>query len=197
MSFLDPTWPVRQHIWTVEGLWSPERCAATIARAKELGFDEAMITTHRGQVMRKDVRNNERVFFDDGALATELFEAIRPHVPATLRERHAPPEDPSWRAVGVNERFRVYRYRPGQSFKPHFDGAFVRQRDVEESALTFMIYLDEACDGGETRFLDHEVTVTPKTGTALFFHHAILHEGAEVTAGEKHVLRTDVMYRRA
>ena len=30
------------------------------------------------------------------------------------------------RPVGVNERFRCYRYVPGQQFKAHYDGAFQR-----------------------------------------------------------------------
>lgn len=167
-----------------------------IARAEREGFDEAPITTSRGAEMRKDVRNNERAMFDDPALAASLFEKVRLHVPATLRERHAPPEVPAWRAVGLNERFRVYRYRPGQHFKPHFDGSFTREEDVEESALTFMIYLDEGCVGGETAFHDDGVVVTPELGTALFFHHRILHEGRTIERGVKHVLRSDVMYRR-
>jgi hypothetical protein len=45
-------------------------------------------------------------------------------------------------------------------------------------------------------FHDDGVVVVPKKGTALFFHHPILHEGATIERGVKHVLRTDVMYRR-
>ena len=32
---------------------------------------------------------------------------------------------------------------------------------------------------------------------ALLFQHRLLHEGAEVTAGVKYVVRSDIMYRRA
>ncbi len=167
-----------------------------IASAERRGFDEAPITTAHGAVMRKDVRNNERAMFDDRVLASSLFEKIRPHVPAELPERHAPPGTPTWRAIGLNERFRVYRYRPGQQFKPHFDGRFVREDEVEESALTFMIYLDDDFVGGQTVFHDDGVIVTPKKGMALFFHHPILHEGRVIERGIKHVLRSDVMYRR-
>ena len=196
MSLFDPRRPTREQLWTVDDFWSPSECAAMIARAEQLGFDEAPITTGRGAVMRKDVRNNERAMFEDQALARVLWERARAHVPATLPERHAPPGTPPWRAVGLNERFRVYRYRVGQHFKPHLDGSFVREEGVEESALTFMIYLDDECVGGQTRFHDDGVIVAPKTGMALFFHHPLLHEGCTIERGLKHVLRTDVMYRR-
>ena len=36
--------------------------------------------------------------------------------------------------------------------------------------------------------------VAGKLGTALLFEHGLIHEGAEVTAGVKYVLRSDVMY---
>lgn len=193
MTLYDPRRPTKEQLWTVDDFWSPAECAAMIASAEARGFDEAPITTALGAQMRKDVRNNERVMYEDRALAASLFEKVRPHVPAELPERHAPH---TWRAVGLNERFRVYRYHPGQRFKPHFDGRFVREEDVEESALTFMIYLDDAFEGGQTAFHDDGVIITPKTGMALFFHHPILHEGRMIERGVKHVLRTDVMYRR-
>ena len=75
------------------------------------------------------------------------------------------------------------------------DGAFVRD-EREESLLTFMVYLNEGFAGGDTRFYDYDVSVTPRTGMALLFQHFTLHEGCSVTAGVKYALRTDVMYRR-
>ena len=57
-----------------------------------------------------------------------------------------------------------------------------------------MIYLNEDFEGGETAF-EHTV-VRPRLGSALLFFHAILHEGREVTRGQKYVLRSDVMYAR-
>ena len=79
---------------------------------------------------------------DDPATAAELFRRIEPHVPATMRGR---------RAVGANERLRCYRYQPGQRFAPHFDGCF-RRDESEESFLTYIIYLNEGFEGGETEF---------------------------------------------
>ena len=105
----------------------------------------------------------------------------------------------SWNLLGINERFRYYRYDVGQTFRQHYDGSFCRHPG-EESKLTFMVYLNDHFTGGTTEFYDGDgssrETVQPKRGMALVFRHAQLHEGAPVAQGRKYVLRTDVMYQR-
>lgn len=171
-------------VFTVSEVMSPQECQEMIARIEPLGFEAAPITTPAGFVMRPDIRNNERVMFDDVALAAELFGRIRAAVPERLCGR---------RPVGVNERFRCYRYTPGQRFAPHYDGAFQRSRS-ECSELTFMVYLNDGFTGGQTSFLEFDVEVAPRPGMALLFQHRLLHEGCRVISGVKYVLRSDVMY---
>jgi predicted 2-oxoglutarate/Fe(II)-dependent dioxygenase YbiX len=172
-------------VFTIPDVLTREQCAQLVARIDALGPTDAPITTSRGFVMRPEIRNNQRVIIDDAELARELFERVRGSVPANLFGR---------RAVGANERFRCYRYEPGQQFAPHYDGAFARNGS-ERSELTFMVYLNEGFGGGTTRFHDFDIDVRPRTGHALLFQHRLLHEGCEVTSGTKYVLRSDVMYR--
>jgi hypothetical protein len=104
----------------------------------------------------------------------------------------------------LNERFRYYRYGPGQKFDWHFDGPFTRENG-DSSKLTFMVYLSDGFLGGETAFNlkrhggvrddDPVLEVIPVAGTALVFRHDVLHTGAMVLQGTKYVLRTDVMFR--
>ncbi len=169
---------------TIDDVLSPGECASLIARIDALGPAPAPITTSRGYVMNTDVRSNERVTFDDVALAELLFARARDRLPARL-DNHA--------VHGCNERLRGYRYRPGQRFAPHYDGSF-RRSDVERSLLTFILYLNDAFTGGETAFFDE--VITPRRGRVLVFEHAQLHEGRAVATGTKYALRTDVMYRR-
>lgn len=53
---------------------------------------------------------------------------------------------------------------------------------------------NEIFEGGETAF--ENLTIQPKTGTALCFLHEIKHEGCPINKGIKYVLRSDVMYRK-
>jgi hypothetical protein len=184
-----------ESIFTIREFLTPAECEAHVARTEAVGYGDAPINSLGGPVVNKNMRNNERVMFDDRVLAADLWSKLQPLVP----ERFG-----NWRAVGLNERFRFYRYDTGQKFDWHYDGCFERH-PLERSRLTFMIYLNDGFEGGATEFHlsrmdgfskdDPVEGVVPEAGMALVFEHAILHQGSPVTSGRKYVLRSDVMYR--
>lgn len=185
----------RNDLFVVHEFLTAAECEQYITLSETAGYGDAPISTMGGPVIEKRVRNNDRVMIDDVRLAADLWERLRPFV----SDRRG-----QWRACGLNERLRFYRYDPGQTFVWHFDGTF-EQSPVEQSALTFMVYLNDGCEGGATEFnfrayggltdADPILRVRPETGKAIVFAHGILHQGAEVTRGRKYVLRSDVMYR--
>ena len=155
----------------IHGFLSGEECAALIQRSESLRYEPGTVA----DVVIEEVRNNERVIVDDVSLATDFFRRAEPSLPAVIDGQGL---------VGFNERWRFYRYGPGQTFKPHRDGSFMRIKSWEESQMTFMIYLNEGMVGGETRFFsDMEqafrqrpyLSVQPKRGMALAFIHSIWH----------------------
>ena len=99
--------------------------------------------------------------------------------------------------LGLNARFRFYRYRQGDYFKPHTDGAWPGSRVIDGqlvtdaypdrfSQLSFLLFLSDAYQGGGTRFFvnkndpsqpamgpDDEclVSVSTPRGAALCFPH--------------------------
>ncbi len=173
------------YVFVVHGFLAQAECERFIRIAETVGFDEAPVSTRLGPMMRKDIRNNSRVMFDDAELACQLWERARPWLVNPWRDRTA---------IGLNERFRFYRYEPGQRFAPHYDGAYERPNG-ERSEFTFLIYLNDDFVGGATRFYQPEIfDVCPKAGSLLVFHHPQLHEGVILESGTKYVLRTDVMY---
>ena len=195
---LDVRYPLRespylQHVRLpfvafVENALAPELCDALVRRIEACSPEVAPINVAGGAVLDTRVRNNERVMFDDAALAADLF---------ARTSGCLPPSFDGGTLVGYNERFRGYRYRDGQRFAPHFDGAYFRPETPagrEGSQITVLFYLNEGFVGGQTRLLDYEVVIAPKKGSVLFFEHAILHEGSAVSAGTKYVLRSDAMY---
>ncbi|MBK8258876.1 MAG: 2OG-Fe(II) oxygenase [Polyangiaceae bacterium] len=179
---LDLTKPLH---FVVDNVLSIEECQSLINVIEERGPRLAPITTARGPLIDADIRNNTRVMFDDEALAERLFQRIK---------RHCPPEIKGLEIVGANERLRCYKYEVGQRFAPHYDGAFFRS-DNERSFLTYLIYLNDNFEGGQTDLLSLGKKIAPKPGRALLFQHAILHEGCAVTRGIKYAVRSDVMYR--
>jgi prolyl 4-hydroxylase len=174
-------------IYTLDAILSPQECLEHIELTERIGYEPAPITTSRGFEMRSETRNNTRVILDDVERSRWLWERLLEQMPMTVNGR---------KAVGLNERFRFYRYDPGERFAPHVDGYYRREND-EQSLLTFMVYLNQECEGGETNFLLEKVTVKPKTGRALIFDHQLFHEGAAVLSGRKYVLRSDVRFEPA
>jgi predicted 2-oxoglutarate/Fe(II)-dependent dioxygenase YbiX len=177
------------HIQTIRGLFTPAECEDLVRAAEAIGFDAAPVTTSRGFVMMPELRNNTRIILDDVARAAALWARLKAWVPA---------ERSGGVAVGLNERFRFYRYTRGQYFRWHRDGAFFRH-ERERSMVTAIVYLNDDFEGGSTDFDagDEELRVVPERGMVLLFDHRVRHQGAPVARGRKYVLRTDVMYRWA
>ncbi len=176
-----------EDIFTVDNFFTEADCQFWINHCEDAGFEDAAINVGGRQVINKSVRNNERFILDDQDFATTLWKKSKPFVEM---------EDGPATAIGLNERFRFYKYQPGHRFRPHYDGPYIRTPD-EYSKFTYMIYLNEEMEGGQTRFIGAKtISITPKTGTLLIFRHKLYHEGAEVTNGQKYVLRSDVMYLR-
>jgi prolyl 4-hydroxylase len=175
------------NVFVIHAFLAAEECTRLITLSEDLGYREAPLSTAGGPVMDRSVRNNARVLLQDPALAATWWTWAQPFVPTHLD---------GCEAVGLNECFRFYRYDVGETFAPHYDGYF-RRENSERSRLTFLVYLNEACEGGETGFYRPDGTprfsVQP-CGKALVFAHRQLHDGKMVFQGRKYVLRTDVMY---
>jgi prolyl 4-hydroxylase len=171
-------------IFTITDVLTAAECTHLIAFADAQGFDVATINAWDGPRLDLETRNNGRVIADDFDLAKRLWKRVAELVPSMRLGRQA---------RGLNERFRFYRYAPGQRFAWHADAPFARENG-ELSLFTFMVYLNGGYQGGATRF--ESLAVQGQPGTALVFEHGLIHEGGEVTEGVKYVLRSDVMYGR-
>jgi prolyl 4-hydroxylase len=169
-------------IFTIPDFLPAIECDAFIRMSEKEGYGKASLATVDGPKIQSEVRNNDRVIVDDAQMAADLWRRAAPHIPRILNGRQA---------LGLNERFRFYRYDPGQQFAGHIDAPF-RRENGEVSQLTFMIYLNDDFQGGETKFDD--VSIKPRRGMALVFRHDLFHEGSKIEAGRKYVMRSDVMY---
>ncbi|MGC5699134.1 2OG-Fe(II) oxygenase [Pseudomonas sp. NFXW11] len=180
----------------VHGFLSASECQALIEATENCGFVSA------GPDYPSSYRDNDRIVADDPALAQRLFERLT-HCASRLPELGTVLDEDGWRRVGINERLRFCRYRPGSQFRAHQDG--VHHRQGSESRLTFMIYLnDHAFSGGETLFFEERsaamanqgvtLSLRPRQGSLILFDHRLWHAGAMVESGQKYVMRSDLMY---
>jgi predicted 2-oxoglutarate/Fe(II)-dependent dioxygenase YbiX len=178
----------------VRGVFSRAECARIIQEAEEAGFQAT------GRDYPPSYRDNDRLVRDDAARAEALLERIRPFLP----ERLVDSAGDLWRLRGLNPRFRFCRYRGGQRFCIHRDGAYA-PGPAERSHLTCMLYLNdgEEFSGGATRYYAERTegsellgVVRPEAGTLIVFDHALWHDGEAVSAGTKYVMRTDIVYTR-
>ena len=101
-----------EDVFVIEGFLSESECDHLIARSEAMGYEAAAV----GDAIIPAMRNNARVILDDPALAEALWSRSKSLVPGRVD---------GWEAVGLNERFRFYRYDAAEAFAPHYDAGLL------------------------------------------------------------------------
>jgi prolyl 4-hydroxylase len=184
--------PLHPQIILLHNLFTKTQCKQIINESERLGYNEATVdvrakrdATNTNNVMRKDIRNNDRIVFNDQELARDLYNYVNPSL--NLGDS----------IMSFSSQFRFYRYSQGQHFKKHPDGIFVDKENQLQSKYTFLIYLNDDFQGGETTIHigSSPIIIKPYSGLGLIFYHKFLHQGEIIQNGFKYVLRTDLMIK--
>lgn len=193
---------------------------------QEVAWQPVSITGMQGNYEVGDPIGSWRASSFQEAYAQELFNRIKPNLPDVKEcdektntdwDGHA-----TWEPIGVNPLLRFIKYTDGGLLIPHYDAPYIASEDTR-TLMSLVIYLDNDPDvrGGALHFLkdpqaevpvaqrnlndltepasDEEVllSITPKVNSAVLFDHRILHESQKlVGAGQKTIIRTDIMYRK-
>ncbi|KAI1273444.1 oxidoreductase domain-containing protein [Xylaria sp. FL0933] len=166
-----------------------------------------------------DYRKSSRIIWDQQEIVDRLWArmAAVPEVAEKLSSVPGiaigpPVKHVKYPFYRVNKRLRFLKYTPGEFFKPHCDGAYGERAPegfVVQTYMTVHLYLNDSQQvvgpgvdlvGGATSFLSRDdsrrLDVDPKAGRVLVFQHSRLrHCGADVKAGTKYTVRTDIMYK--
>ncbi|TAQ89065.1 hypothetical protein B7494_g2648 [Chlorociboria aeruginascens] len=194
----------------------PEECEQIIATAELIGFTPDAPIRAEGE--ESSILAHNFYWIVDTAFCSKLWERVQNFVPERVGDK---------KVRGLNRRFRVYRYVPAAEYRAHIDGAWPPSSihattdayiydssppDAKQSSLfTFLIYLNDEFDAGETTFFlpsaregsMNAYPVKPIQGSIVMFPHgetegSLLHEGTGVRQGAnpsaKYVIRTDVLY---
>ncbi|KAL2045185.1 hypothetical protein N7G274_002267 [Stereocaulon virgatum] len=198
----------------LENCFTEAECQRLIEMAEQSSggvWEEAMVNIGGGRQMTiKDTRDCGRIIWDDADMVDRIWKRVVGHVPEILSLKDQPRisgygpirRKEFLQMSRLNERMRFLKYGAGQYFRPHMDGAYVTPDGKEISFFTLHLYLNENPNGGgATTFhslnTNGEFNVVPKPGRVLIFQHrSLLHSGADVTAGTKYTLRTDLMYKK-
>lgn len=178
---------------------SDQECDELVALTERMGYNPAKVTTYGGKMVSLDtVRKGSRLIWDTQQSWLEpLWERLKHHLPDLGNSSFRPSE--------LNNRLRFLKYEPGDYFRPHYDGAYCAGPE-KRSFMTFIAYLNDVKEGGQTNFFKRSterkpaVSVAPRRGNAIVFFHdhelSPLHEGADIPIGVKYAVRTDVMYNK-
>jgi prolyl 4-hydroxylase len=164
-------------------LFSPAECEFLIDLARPKLQPSFVIDPYSGRQIPNPVRTSHGVGFP--------FVDENPAIHALNRRLAAA----SGTDVRAAEPMQVLSYAPGQQYHQHSD-ALPNVPPGQQRVLTFLVYLDEDYEGGETAFPALGLNVRGRTGDGLLFRNASddgtpdprsVHAGLPVTRGVKHL----------
>ncbi len=193
-QWLQPVVPTALHdnVQRVPGLVPLPVCAWLIGRAEgrlqpALVYDsvDRKVEVHR-------MRTNTMAMYDYATLdVVQILVQARMALACGYRIQHF--EQPT-----------ILHYNVGEQITPHFDFIDAKARDyaqqIEEKGqrmITFLLYLNDAYEGGETTFPELGIVHRGSPGDGLYFINAhpdlspdrrMLHTGSPPTSGEKWVV---------
>jgi hypothetical protein len=138
-------------VFLIDHALSPTECSNIIEAAEKAGFEQAGIDPRASRskeegdmsVIRTDIRLNERIMLDSPRASDVLFKRLSPMFPQEFRDM---------KIDSFADKLRLYKYGPGQYFKPHVDGEFFDRIHGTRSVFTVLLYLNNVKDGGRTLF---------------------------------------------
>lgn len=174
-----------------DGFLDARLCAWMIARAAPLQAQSLVYDPVTGRAAQADVRTNTCATFTILTLDLPTL-LIRERIANTLGAR-----------IEHLERVSVFRYTVGQEFSSHVDYLTPSPQlnaeiaEMGQRPHTFLVYLNDAFEGGETHFLDIDKKFRGGGGDALFWRNVdengapdllTTHAGVAPTSGEKWLL---------
>jgi hypothetical protein len=174
-------------ISVIEGFATKDECAWLIERARPGLRRASVYDPASGGAMTEDARSNSAVEFGLAELDLVVTH-VRARIAAVTK-------------ISQLETSSVLQYAPGQEFRPHFDFLDASQPGYAadlvkrgQRVATFLIYLNEDFEGGETEFPNLDWRFKGRAGDALLFWNVdesgapdtlALHAGLPPTRGEK------------
>jgi prolyl 4-hydroxylase len=188
----------QRFFYEIDDFLSHEQCDKLIAHTLQKGMHDSRVGEETRE-LDTNVRRSSQAWFCHNE--NDVVKYIKDRVMSIILDEKMRPCFPYIDEKKSFEDVQVVCYESNGKYDPHFDGTecgddlnvtcYVNQR-----LATFLIYLNDDFDGGETRFPNIDNTkVKPQKGKALFFwvsdptnrlvYEETLHGGDPVASGVK------------
>lgn len=177
-------------VFEIDNFITPHMCDQIVETAKQKGITESTIVDNRGmRVLDLFTRKSKQTWLQDAESSTVRSVSEWVSVLTDMPVSH-------------QEDLQVVAYEKGGYYNPHFDASFHpdvipnMNRGCGPRLYTFLIYLNDDFEGGETDFPEIGVCIKPKKGKAILFQNIddhqdlipeSMHAGCPVTKGTKWV----------
>jgi prolyl 4-hydroxylase len=188
----------QRFFYEIDSFLSPEQCDSLITLTKQKGMQESRVgeETHE---LDTTVRRSTQAWFAHHE--NDVVKYIKDKVLSIITSVEMASCFPYTDNKKSFEDVQVVCYEASGKYDPHFDGTECGE-DLNvacypnQRLATFLIYLNDDFEGGETRFPNiNDSKVKPKKGKALFFwvsdptnrlvYEETLHGGDPVITGQK------------
>ena len=166
-------------IQLIQGFLDRAQCEELISLARPRLTRSRVWSVEKGEEVEDDYRLSEQAFF--GVQENKLIAKIEEKISRVTDTK-----------IENGEGIQVVHYSPGGYYKAHFD-YFDPQLETNKSVLdrggqrvlTFMVYLNDVAEGGNTYFSKMGLRVEPKQGRAVCWTN-VLPDGS-VDAETEHI----------
>ena len=148
-------------------LLSPNECQELMKFSDSKGMEQSSVLSY-GTGKDVDVDTNSRK-------SKTLWISDKDHPVASKLAKIASIE--TGKPINHQEMLQIVRYDEGGKFNPHFDACDIDDPEYKnrinhgagQRYATLLVYLNDEYDGGETDFVEMNVSIVPKQGDAIFF----------------------------
>lgn len=170
----------------LDNVLSDEECDELIAISKVRLKPSMVIDSKTGEEKKAQGRTSKGMYFGLG----------ENHLVTTIEKRIS---ELTNFPIENGEGLQVLNYDIGEEYKAHYDYFPKQKVDPTKGGQrlgTFLLYLNDVADGGETVFPKVGASIVPKKGTAVYFHYGnskgqvdplSLHASIPIVQGEKWV----------
>ena len=161
---------------------TPAECAHIASVASDMLEPAHVIDPTTGRYIAHPVRTSSGAAIGP-ARETLIIQAINRRLAAA-----------SGTDVSQGEPLQVLHYAPGQQYRAHHDALSPQQAHGNQRRFTMLVYLNDAYEGGATRFIANGIDVRGRAGDMLLFANlradgspdpAAQHAGLPITRGAK------------